>query len=999
MKNSPLIFLSFLLFTCNSNQTSIKENQQSPEIADMEIMEGFKIEPFAKEPLIADPVAMEIDEKGDIYVVEMHGYPLDLSKSGLIKKLIDTDGDGLPDKSEIFADSLQLPNGILKWKNGFIVTDAPNVYYLEDSDGDGKADIRETLLTGFALSNPQHNLNTPKFGLDNWIYLGHEPAITPYVYTDEFGDIGSNVKYLNTSTSPDLGENANGRMVRFKPESEELEALSGETQFGHTTDAWNHRIYTSNAEHLFHEVLAAEYIANNPNLLIRQAIQRIPDHGDAAKIFPITENPNHQLLTDVGLITSSCGVTWYDGGTFGDNFKNITFIAEPVHNLVHADIIEDKGASFNAKRLLENKDFLASKDPWFRPVNFYVGPDGSIYLLDYYRQIIEHPEWMSDEVNESGALYNGIDKGRIYKISPTNSKAEKWLSNLSLDKASPEELAKLLDNSNGWYRKTAQRLLFQNKEKFPVEAVKSILSNAKNPEAKIPAMWLLYDFDQITETDLKALLSDEVAGVRENAIKVIEKQSTSGKSISPELKETLFALSNDSSDKVKYQLLCTSAFIDGSEHVVNEILKQNLDDEWVAIAAIAVSAGKEASLLNYAIENFTSEKSTGKETFFANLAATIANAKNREGLNLIIHSTENAWWQAAALTGISNLWKYKSPSIALSVDDKLALVSMTSQEANPALGKATIELLQITGFPKGAATIGSIAKAEKSLKNSDADTLIKANAIALLSAYDPDKYKPDLIEIVKSSPSDYLKIEAIKALKNSPDEATVLAVIDVVPKLSEDVKPEAIELFMQDKPYIMLFLEAIDQNKISKNDLQWNRMVSLMNYEDDDIRGYARKLLSVNEDRKAVLQEYLPAIEMAGNVQNGKIIFEKLCKTCHQAEEVDGIDFGPNLATLKSRNPHSIVTEIINPNNSIADQYDLWEIELKNGSKISGIIDQDSPQQLTLKQMSGEKVVLQKENIVSQTKSKYSAMPNGLENGISVEEMADIVAFIKQQGA
>ena len=284
MKNSPLIFLSFLLFTCNSNQTSIKENQQSPEIADMEIMEGFKIEPFAKEPLIADPVAMEIDEKGDIYVVEMHGYPLDLSKSGLIKKLIDTDGDGLPDKSEIFADSLQLPNGILKWKNGFIVTDAPNVYYLEDSDGDGKADIRETLLTGFALSNPQHNLNTPKFGLDNWIYLGHEPAITPYVYTDEFGDIGSNVKYLNTSTSPDLGENANGRMVRFKPESEELEALSGETQFGHTTDAWNHRIYTSNAEHLFHEVLAAEYIANNPNLLIRQAIQRIPDHGDAAKI-------------------------------------------------------------------------------------------------------------------------------------------------------------------------------------------------------------------------------------------------------------------------------------------------------------------------------------------------------------------------------------------------------------------------------------------------------------------------------------------------------------------------------------------------------------------------------------------------------------------------------------------------------------------------------------------------------------------------------------------
>ena len=138
-------------------------------LSTFEIADGFGIELFAAEPLIADPVAMEIDEAGRIYVVEMHGYPLDKSGSGKIKLLIDTDQDGKPDKSTVFAEGLTLPNGIMRWRNGVIVTDAPDVLYLEDSNNDGKADIRKVLLTGFALSNPQHNLNTPVYGLDNWI--------------------------------------------------------------------------------------------------------------------------------------------------------------------------------------------------------------------------------------------------------------------------------------------------------------------------------------------------------------------------------------------------------------------------------------------------------------------------------------------------------------------------------------------------------------------------------------------------------------------------------------------------------------------------------------------------------------------------------------------------------------------------------------------------------------------------------------------------------------
>jgi putative membrane-bound dehydrogenase-like protein len=136
-------------------------------LADFEVADGLEIELFAAEPLVADPVAMEIDENGLVYVVEMHGYPLDKSGTGRVKILTDTDADGYPDQATVFADSLVLPTGIMRWKKGVIVTDPPHVWYLEDQNGDHRADLKKILLTGFALSNPQHNVNTPIFGLDN----------------------------------------------------------------------------------------------------------------------------------------------------------------------------------------------------------------------------------------------------------------------------------------------------------------------------------------------------------------------------------------------------------------------------------------------------------------------------------------------------------------------------------------------------------------------------------------------------------------------------------------------------------------------------------------------------------------------------------------------------------------------------------------------------------------------------------------------------------------
>src|SRR3954462_12212147 len=189
-----LILALSVLASCNNDRVRSKPNLSKKEaqaLSTFELEPGFKIELLADEPLISDPVDMEIDEFGRLYVVEMHSYPLDKTGSGKIKLLSDSNGDGRMDKSVVFADGLTLPNSIMRWKKGVLVTDAPNVFYFEDTNGDGRADVKDTMLTGFALSNPQHNLNNPVLSMDNWIYLGHEGAVATQTYKKEFGDEGT----------------------------------------------------------------------------------------------------------------------------------------------------------------------------------------------------------------------------------------------------------------------------------------------------------------------------------------------------------------------------------------------------------------------------------------------------------------------------------------------------------------------------------------------------------------------------------------------------------------------------------------------------------------------------------------------------------------------------------------------------------------------------------------------------------------------------------------
>ncbi len=986
-----ILSILFLIFSAIYNLHQPEKIKDKLGINSFEIMDGFQIELVAAEPLIHDPVAMEIDEDGNWYVAEMPGYPLDLSKTGTIKKLKDTDGDGLPDKSIVFASGLTLPMGLMKWKKGILVADAPNIWYLEDTDGDEVADIKEVMLTGFSLSNPQHNMNTPKFGIDNWIYVGHSGAINSFAYEKVFSDKGSEIRFPNHPNTPKLSKNNDGKNVRFKPSTFQLESLSGETQYGHTTDAWGHRFYTDNANHLFHEVLDARYIAQNPNLAIADAMQKIPDHGDACEIFPITENPNHQLLTDVGVVTSSCGITYYDGGAFGETFNNVTFIGEPVHNLVHADIIEPKGATFNGKRLIEKKEFLASKDPWFRPVNFYVGPDGSLYLVDYYRQIVEHPEWMSEEINKSGALYNGTDKGRIYRISKKGTPKMDWFGNTNFSKRSAVELVESLKSKNGWERRIAQRLLFQKNESTVSPNLVKILTE-NNEKAKIPALWLLYDWQKLNPEILANALADPAAGVRENALQITDRLiQTAEFQSSTKLNKQILALANDPDAKVRYQWLCSSAFFKSTEtsKLKSTILINDMADPWVGIAAIASSKGAENKLFDEIIKDLPKDKAKISTQFLANLSATIAKAGDK---TLFEKSLKNQqWWQAPVYDGLASLWQYSKKSFQINEDELVTLLENFTTTQSNAVKESIVNLLHIIGLPKNELKLEAVFT--KLDKNKDIES--QKLGLALLSLSKNKRYSDKIISLVIDNTNKPLQQASLNALPKIIEAEKIAKINKNYSSFSIESKKIWIKYLMERFDRTQILLAELENGNIAQKDLEWPQMVHLMNYYDTKTRNKARKILSLNEDRKALLQKYLTANNLNGNAENGKKIFVENCIICHQIKGVDGIDFGPDLSTLRSRNANSIITEIINPNNSIADKYGAWDIELKNGNQINGIITAENKKEIFIKTLGGKVMAINNSEIKTKNIAKNSMMPNGLENAINVDQMADLVAFIK----
>src|SRR6266542_626079 len=317
------------------------------EMATFKVPKGFRVELVACEPDVVDPVAMAFDENGRLFVAEMPGYPnggIATGKitSGRIKMLEDLDGDGFYEKSTLFAEGLRFPMSVMPWKGGLLVAMAPDLILLEDRDGDGKADRKRVLYSGFNLSNIQQMVNGLQWGMDNWV---HGVA----------GSDGGTIRSAEKPESPALTLRSRG--FRFHPDVPgSLEPTSGGGQYGLASDAWGHWFTATNSQHLRHIVLPDHALARNPSLPVRATTLDIPDHGAACKVHRISpfeawrvestrrrregadasHFPANELVPG-GYSTSTCGPLVYEAGLFPEAYRGSIFVCDPANNLVHRD--------------------------------------------------------------------------------------------------------------------------------------------------------------------------------------------------------------------------------------------------------------------------------------------------------------------------------------------------------------------------------------------------------------------------------------------------------------------------------------------------------------------------------------------------------------------------------------------------------------------------------------------------------------------------------------
>ena len=347
-------------------------------------------------------------------------------------------------------------------------------------------------------------------------------------------------------------------------------------------DRWGRLLTLNSVRHIRHEVLAAPYLSRNPALSAATTSKNVSDHPP--RVYPVTLNPKHRILTDIGNFTSACGIAVYSGSLFPAPYDQASFVGDPAHNLVHCDLLNQDGVTPQASRVHDEGEFLASTDHWFRPVFVYVGPDGALYVVDYYRRIIEHPEWMSDEYHDPGrgaeALYEGGRHGRIYRITPESENPAPWNPSLVSGPASDRELAEFLDHPNGWWRNHAQRMLVDRRSRAAVEPLREMLGSSPSPDTRLHALWTLEGLGELRTSEIRVALEDPEPGIRENAVRLAESRLDQA----PTLAQDLLAMTGDAHPAVRFQLLCTLGWLDSpsARRARRQLLLRDMEDPWVA---------------------------------------------------------------------------------------------------------------------------------------------------------------------------------------------------------------------------------------------------------------------------------------------------------------------------------------------------------------------------------------------------------------------------------
>lgn len=976
------VLLFFLACQPESNSLAVPQG--------FEIHPAFKMELVASEPLVFDPVAMQFDEHGNAFVLEMPGYPFSEAASRIIL-LKDENEDGLYDKRIVFAEDLAEASSFMPYKGGFLVATPPDLLWLKDTNDDHQADERQVLMSGFAVENLQHNYNGLTYGLDNWIYAAN----------------GGNNGQPYFVETPNQKLDLRGQDFRFKLEDKQLERV-GESSGGFELafDNWGHLFETHNLEHVSQLVFPNYYIENLP-VEPAHALTLISDHDEngLARIYPIGEQEtrvNHPEQS--GYFSGACGITFYGGNAFPNGFNNQLFVCDVVLNLVHLDVLSPNGAAFKTSRMQEKADFIASIDRSFRPVNMVTGPDGALYVLDMHRAVIEHPEWIPDELEKDLDLNAGMDKGRIYKITPKQN----WKPiEINLDISNPQSLIVALSNKNQWTRITAQRLMVESGDKQYIPLLQKVVDEATNELAVLHALWTLEGLNALKPTSIMTAFDKEEAGLKENAIKMAELSINE----SPEMIPAILALTADENASVRMQAALTLGRLDEENYQANqavisdaliEILQQKDTDIWTAIA-IASATQQQALKFSKNLLKTTTNLNEHQEAVLLTLARLIGQRKDNQQVQVLLTTLSNNTLGPTQKSTILDALAKGRVNYAGELSNKQSLLPILQKletTNHPAIIRACGSLRQAMKLPTSTVLLPQIALALEQVKDRKLSLEQRLNCLQLIELADFEKRTNTLYALLDNREPLALQTESLMQLWRSNNETVAPKLVALWPKLGPDARKKAGDILLYKSFNHEILLSALETGKINMGEMNFDleRRRTLLWWSDSDaVKKRAEKLFSDAGviTRQAAMEKMRPALALQGNLDEGKIAYINLCSQCHQYGEI-GKNVGPNLTEISRKSKASLLHDIIDPNAAVDTRYINHQVKTITGDIYTGIIDQESDATIKLKMMGGQEVAIAKQDMEQLVSLGISMMPEGQEDNLSVQAMADLLAFLQQ---
>ena len=951
----------------------ITPREPAEAIGSFQVAPGFRIEQVAAEPLLHSPVAIDFDERGRCYVVEMIDYSEKENDClGAVRVLEDTDGDGRMDTTTVFAKGLSWPTGVLCYDGGAFVCAAPDILYLKDTDGDGTADVRRVVFTGFGRSNVQGLVNSLRWGLDSRVQGATSSSGGPRVNRPD----DPSFKPLNLS----------GRDFSFDPRKLDLRPETGALQHGMTFDDWGRKFVSGNSAPLEMVFFEDRYAARNPAYPMPPSRGSIAIDGGADAVYrssPI--EPWRALRTKMrianpalgmvegggraaGYFTGATGITAYRGDALPAEMRECLVVGDVGSNLVHRERLSPRGPFVAARRIDADSEFVRSDDIWFRPAQFANAPDGTLYVIDVYREVIEHPRSFPPAIKQQLDLASGSDRGRLYRIVPES------FSNRprpDLGAASTAELVNTLSHRNGWHRDTAARLLYQRQDPTAAALLEKLVREGSLPEGRMHALYVLESLEKLLMATLLAAIDDPDPRVREHAVRLADRRPGE-----ETLLTRLCQITEDDDARVRYQLAFSlGEFPSGTDRnrALARLAVRDGGDRYPKAAIFSSLAQGAGDVLIDLVGRADYVATPTAAAMLESLAAQIGQRLDSADVKPL-----ESVLDAALRSGMPAARQMVAGYLA-----GRAKASAAARDAIPLSPSLTAARDQLLTQARSTAIDGRVA---------ESDRVVAIGRLSLGSFTDSAE---TFVALLGISQPQAVQVAAVKALESLGEPEIGSWLLARWPQFGPQVRSAVVTAVFSRPAWVRGFLEAVEAGSVALAEFDPAKVRLLETYTDPVIRaGYEKLAARVKASpRQEVLAAYRPALDLPGDAARGRGHFTRVCSQCHRLEGV-GHELGPNLAAFKSRGPEAILINLLDPNREVNPLYVNYIAQLDDGRTVTGMIVDESAANITLKRAENATDTIPRGEIEMLKGTGQSIMPEGLEKQLDRQAVADLLAYL-----